>query len=58
MAGQMRIPFRFSCSPPLTLLVVTTGDPEDVSLPLVSDGVGGNLLGHPLFDEDSAVFPL
>jgi hypothetical protein len=36
-----------------TLLVVTTGDPEDVSLPLVSDGVGGNLLGHPLFDEDS-----
>lgn len=41
----------------LTLLVVTTGDPEDVSLPLVSDGVGGNLLGHPLFDEDSADSP-
>lgn len=36
-----------------TLLVVTTGDPEDVSLPFVSDGVGGNLLGHPLLDEDS-----
>lgn len=29
-----------------TLLVVSTGDAEDVSLPLVTEGVGGDLLAH------------
>lgn len=36
-----------------TLLVVTTGDSENVTLPLVSDGVSGDLLGHSLLHEDS-----
>lgn len=29
-----------------TLLVVSTGDAEDVALPLVAEGVGGDLLAH------------
>lgn len=38
-----------------TLLVVTSSDPEDVTLPLVTEGVSGDLLGHPLLHEDTAV---
>jgi hypothetical protein len=36
-----------------TLLVVTTGDLEDVALKLVADGVTGNLLAHALVQEDA-----
>jgi hypothetical protein len=35
--------------------VVTTGDPQDVALELVSEGVGGDLLGHALLVEDATV---
>jgi len=36
-----------------TLLVVATGDLEDVTLPLVTDGVTGNLLTHAAVHEDA-----
>lgn len=36
-----------------TLLVVATGDLEDVALPLVTDGVTGNLLAHAAVHEDT-----
>lgn len=35
-----------------TLLVVATGDAEDVALELVTDGVAGNLSAHALLHED------
>jgi hypothetical protein len=33
--------------------VVTTGNPHDVTLELVSEGIGGDLLGHTLLVEDA-----
>lgn len=36
-----------------TLLVVTTGDPDDVSLELVADAVGGDFLTHAAVHEDA-----
>ena len=36
-----------------TLLVVATGDLEDVTLPLVTDRVGGDLLTHAAVHEDA-----
>lgn len=39
---------------PTCLLVVTTGNSQDVALPLVSERVGSDLLAHPLLQEDSA----
>jgi len=36
-----------------TLLVVTTSDSEDVSLPFISNGVSWDFLSHPLFHKDS-----
>jgi len=38
-----------------TLLVVSTGDPQDVSLELVSESIGRNLLGHTLLVEDASL---
>lgn len=35
--------------------VVTTSDPQDVTLELVSESVGGNLLGHTLLVEDATI---
>ena len=37
-----------------TLFVVATGNAEDVTLPLVTDWVGGDFLGDPLVIEDAA----
>ena len=37
-----------------TLLVVPAGDAEDVALPLVAEGVTGDLLRDPLLVEDTA----
>lgn len=36
--------------------VVSTGDPQDVALELVSESIGRNLLGHTLLVEDATVF--
>jgi hypothetical protein len=36
-----------------TLLVVSSGDLEDVALELVADGVTGDLLAHALLHEDT-----
>jgi len=33
--------------------VVSTGDPQDVALELVSESIGRNLLGHTLLVEDA-----
>lgn len=36
-----------------TLLVVAASDAEDISLPFITNRVGGNLLGNALVEEDS-----
>ena len=38
-----------------TLLVISAGDAEDIALPLVTKGVGGDLLRDLLVVEDTAV---
>jgi hypothetical protein len=38
-----------------TLLVVSTGDTENISLPLISEGVAGDLLGNLLVVDETAV---
>ena len=37
-----------------TLLVVAASNAEDVALPLIAEGVAGDLLGDPLVVEDTA----